>query len=429
MNVKRLWVFGDSFTSVPLMTNDNYRKYVEISGNQIITWPKILGDMLGYDTVNKATQGSSNYQTFQDFCKNSHSFNPGDTVIIGWGLVQKFKWADDKNMDGFRSVHPNDVRMNYTEGTFFDISENRKSKIWREEIYDWENLMVSFARARGIELYTWANEDPDLYVSESEDFKGSKSYLWLLPNADKPLIHYLKSVGAKTMTDETNGEVQDFHMGLEGHQVQAKLFYNDIKEKKGESHSKISKILEIGKIEDIYQEIFNIEKWVDDNKSSVPSSFWTYYKDGEGINNEIVGERLNFFPEDIKNSIISVMEKIRNKFNVAEIWFTSYAPDEGLGGFHFDPIPLRHVVALNSHHKFYSYEVLNGSYGTVEKIKEEFDSAKETNSIEEFNSDFKSKGNVIQNFKPGNIYSFTTSGHHFHNSSNKCRIAIVFDLL
>jgi hypothetical protein len=429
MSVKRLWTFGDSFTSDPLMSNYNYSKYVEISGNQIVTWPHILGGMLDCVTVNKATQGSSNYQTFQDFCRNSHSFNTGDIVIVGWGLVQKFKWADDKNLDGFRSVHPNDVRMNYTEGTFFDIAENRKSKIWREEIYDWENLMLSFAKAKGVELYTWANEDLNLYVCETEEFKASKKHIWLLHNVDKPLIHYLKNVGAKTMTDETNGQVQDFHMGLNGHNVQAKLFYNDIQDKKGKSDSKVSKILEIGKIEDIDKEIFDIEKWIDDNKSLVPSSFWTYYKAGEEIDTKMVGHRFNFFPEDIKNSVISVMEKIKNKFNVAEIWFTSYAPGEGLGGFHFDPVPLRHIVALNSHHKFYSYEVLNGTYDSVEKIKDEFDNAKKTDSIEEFNSDFKSKGNVVQNFKPGNIYSFTTSGHHFHNSSNKSRIAIVFDLL
>ena len=429
MNVKRLWVFGDSFSSDPLMSNHNYNKYVEITGKNIITWPHLLGKHLGYDVVNLATQGSSNYQTFQDFCKNSHSFNSGDMIIIGWGLVRKFKWADANNSDGFRSVHPNDVRMNYTEGTFFDISENRKSRIWRQEIYDWENFLTSFSKASGIEVYTWANEDQDLAVSESEDFKRSKKSIWLLNHADKPIIHYLKSVGAKTMTDETNGEVQDFHMGLEGHIVQAKLFYNDIQEKRGNDNYKISKILEIEKIEGIDKEILDIEEWVDKNKAVIGTSFWTYYKKDTEIDQYMITSRLSEFPNHIKASIIKVIETIKKKFEVEEIWFTTYCPEDGLGNFHFDPVPLRHVVALNSHHKFYSYEILNGDHSVMDKIGQKFIEAKNSKTLDLFNSNFTKAGNVIQNFRPGTVYSFTTSGHYFYNAANKSRIAIVFDLL
>lgn len=429
MNVKRLWVFGDSFSSDPLMSNHNYNKYVEITGKNIVTWPHLLGQHLGYDVANLATQGSSNYQTFQDFCKNSHRINEGDMVIIGWGLVEKFKWADDKNLDGFRSVHPNDVKMNYKEGTFFDIVENRKSKIWRQEIYDWENFLKSFAVARGIEFYTWANEEQDLIYNEPTDLKEAKEKFWLIKNSDKPLIHYLKNVGAKTMTDETNGEVQDFHMGYEGHIVQAKLFYNDIQEKRGNNDSKISKILEIGRIEEIENDILKIEEWIDKNKTTIGTSFWTYYKKDTEIDPYKITSGLSEFPENIKDSIIRIMDIIKNKFRIEEIWFSTYYPGDGLRGFHFDPVPLRHVVALNSHHKFYSYEVLNGDHGDIQRIEKEFVEAKHSKTLDEFNSNFTKNGNVVQNFRPGNIYSFTTSSHYFHNDADKTRISIVFDLL
>jgi hypothetical protein len=218
-------------------------------------------------------------------------------------------------------------------------------------------------------------------------------------------------------------------MGLEGHIVQAKLFYNDIQEKRGNNDSKISRILEIGRIDEIDKEILNIEGWIDNNKTVIGTSFWTYYKKDTESDQHRIMTGLAQFPDPIKESIIRVMEIIKKKFNVGEIWFSTYHPGDGLGGFHVDPVPLRHVVALNSHHKFYSYEVLNGDHNVIKKMGQEFTEAKDSKTLDEFNSNFIKNGNVIQNFRPGNIYSFTTSAHYFHNDANKSRISIVFDLL
>jgi hypothetical protein len=65
----------------------------------------------------------------------------------------------------------------------------------------------------------------------------------------------------------------------------------------------------------------------------------------------------------------------------------------------------------------------------MNKIGQEFIEAKNSKTLDQFNSNFIKNGNVVQNFRPGSIYSFTTSGHYFYNDANKSRIAIVFDLL
>ncbi len=92
--MNNLWIFGDSFSSTcfPHERSDNMKNYLNtIDSVDIKSWSELLSEKLNYDLKNFAKGGNSNYQIFQDFCDQSHLIKENDIVVIGWGLIQKFR--------------------------------------------------------------------------------------------------------------------------------------------------------------------------------------------------------------------------------------------------------------------------------------------------------------------------------------------------
>ena len=78
----------------------------------------------------------------------------------------------------------------------------------------------------GFEFAAVTEEDRLIY-KENEEHKKSKNYL--CSESKQSLIHYLRNVGCLSMSQETNNVVGDSHFGLQGHNKQAEIFYNEIK--------------------------------------------------------------------------------------------------------------------------------------------------------------------------------------------------------
>ena len=233
-----LWTFGDSFTS-DLDHNklhDNYKKYFEITNtNKIVTWPTILGEKLNFNVKNLALGGLSNYDTFQSICDNSDMFMENDIVIIGWGLVGKFRIARGGE---FVSIFPdinnvNDIEL-ISKETIVEFIENRliqfdtKRDRYAEEVHIWENIIRTLSKNKKFKVYFWSSEEPRLLNDKSSIHIKKENYLF--PNVNKPIIHYLvNDLNCKTIFDETNSIVSDNHFGNEGHKLQAEIFYNIVK--------------------------------------------------------------------------------------------------------------------------------------------------------------------------------------------------------
>lgn len=236
--MNKLWIFGDSFSNnFTLTNNENVKRYLEIiQKTEIKYWPQILAEKFNFELVNYAKGGNSNYQIFQDFCDSCHLIKENDIVIIGWGLIEKFRISENNT---FLNIHPSNTRsfFNMSKETLDAVIENRKvihlrcsdNKIidrWAWEIYTWQTAMNTLSKNRRFKLFFWSTEEPRLIYNESEECKNSRNYL--CSESNKPLMNYLKDLGCLSMMDETNGMVGDSHFGILGHEKQAEIFYNEI---------------------------------------------------------------------------------------------------------------------------------------------------------------------------------------------------------
>jgi hypothetical protein len=235
--MKTIWIFGDSFSTNFDHSNlhENQKKYMEYIGvNEIKTWPTLLADKLGCELKNLARGGDSNYQIFQDICDNCHKIKEEDIVIVGWGLITKFRISYNNQ---FVNVHPQGGVKDYgtlSKETLQEILNNRlkndryagKRDRYAEEVNLWEKVISVLAKNKKFNVYFWNSEEDRLIYCEPNEFKNKMNYLCKYSN--EPLIHYLRKKGCTSMEEETNGLVSDSHFGIQGHIKQSEIFYNEI---------------------------------------------------------------------------------------------------------------------------------------------------------------------------------------------------------
>jgi hypothetical protein len=236
--MKTLWIFGDSFSTNFEYSNlhDNHKKYMEYMGvNEIKTWPILLADKLGCELKNLAKGGDSNYQIFQDFCDNCHNIKEKDIVIIGWGLITKFRISYNNQ---FVNIHPHGGVKDYgnlSKETIQEILDNRlknfryanKRDRYAEEVNMWEKVISVLSRNKNFDVYFWNSEEERLIYCEPTEFKNELNYL--CKDSEEPLIRYLKKKGCATIEDDTDGLISDSHFGVGGHNKQAEIFHKEIK--------------------------------------------------------------------------------------------------------------------------------------------------------------------------------------------------------
>lgn len=213
----KLYVFGCSFSSVfneKSLFNPTYKSYYEFRGNNFpLTWSEILANDLGLELVNKAQNGFDNYSIFEEFCKVSDKITSEDTVIIGWSQVLRFRLYSKtrnelKSVNVWKTSNNTEIK-NISQQTIDEILVNRDHQLWINEVHNWINLINHLSKLVKFKLYYWSFfvEFPKFYI-----------------------INELLELGSKYISDETNGEVNDKHLGEVGHQVQAEYFKNIILE-------------------------------------------------------------------------------------------------------------------------------------------------------------------------------------------------------
>jgi hypothetical protein len=236
--MNNLWIFGDSFSSTcfPHERSDNMKNYLNsIDSVDIKSWSELLSKKLNYELKNFAKGGNSNYQIFQDFCDQSHLIKENDIVVIGWGLIQKFRISQNNK---FINISPgnNSPHGTISKFTIDTMLENRskflerkgKSRIdrWAFEVYGWETAIQVLSKNKKFKVFFWSTEEPRLIYNESDECKSKKNYL--CKESKKPLMIHLKELGCLTISDETNNLIGDSHFGIKGHHLQSEIFYKEI---------------------------------------------------------------------------------------------------------------------------------------------------------------------------------------------------------
>lgn len=207
MNI--LYTFGCSFTA-PYTVDGRveYRQYFNYKGDTFPNiWPNILSNKLNLELRNLGIVGSSNYEIFGDLCRNINNFKEGDVVIVGWTYKERFRLVNDLK-DTFTRVAPNfrPKLKDVSNNTIDEILINRENKQWVSEVMLWDSLITKTLELMGVKLITW-------------------TFDYTFPT-DKFILNDLFKLGAETINKETQGLIQDSHMGEVGHQVQADYFYD-----------------------------------------------------------------------------------------------------------------------------------------------------------------------------------------------------------
>lgn len=256
--MNKIHAFGDSYTEGQPM-NCTFPPFVEwkkIRGGSLPKcWVDLLADKMKMQVHNYARGGNSNYHIFEDICKNSHNFEKGDIIIINWTYKSRFRWPSfEKESNGkpkyydkygnpsdyWRRMATNEYEEDYeyiTKETKNEILTNRMSKLYSDEIYQYEHLLEQYAKSKGFELYFWSTDNDIIYSLPKEEFAMRKYILndklelgtYNNVHMGGDMMSYIIKMGGKTIIDETNGAVLDMvHLGESGHIVQSELFYDYI---------------------------------------------------------------------------------------------------------------------------------------------------------------------------------------------------------
>ncbi len=199
---KNLWVFGDSF-SVPYKRIENEHPYVPYKGYCPKIFSNIISEKLNFNLMDCSHGGSSNYDIFHNYIKKLDEIKDGDTIIFGWTQVIRFRIASKRNdfYDVIIAVveHMKDL-IDVPSKSLFDITLNRSNNsIYFDELCDYIKIIKQSKPNCKILHWTWVEPlFKDLFENNFYDL----------------LIPYRKY---KTVKEETNGDINDFHYGEHAH--------------------------------------------------------------------------------------------------------------------------------------------------------------------------------------------------------------------
>jgi hypothetical protein len=252
--MRTLHLFGDSYTEGHLLQcghtlYDDWKQYR--NKDLPLCWGDLLSSKLNMTMSNHAIAGMSNSEIFQKICCHSNEFEKDDIVIIGWTYPQRFRWAywcNNDNVYKWKRLSPNIETDNIiSEQTRIDITLNKILPPQINEIYEYEKLIIEYSKSKKFQVFFWS-ADIDIINNLPTEKLINKYYLLHHEINDLPSYSIVRgkrfsrsdfrktifdvffNCGGTTICDETNGEVQDGHLGEKGHLVQYELFYKYIKE-------------------------------------------------------------------------------------------------------------------------------------------------------------------------------------------------------
>lgn len=161
--MKRLHVFGDSFTDTNIISNN--KSYLKWKGYTPKTFHEIISEKLNLEVINYAKSfGMDNYTIFQHICDNVNDLD-GDVVVINWSEPIRFRMVDTSTQK-WKTIIPSSVmRLNkglpYVNGvineTIDDVFVNRENQLWLTEVNSWINLINKALQNSIVVHWSWYN--------------------------------------------------------------------------------------------------------------------------------------------------------------------------------------------------------------------------------------------------------------------------------
>ena len=208
---KKLWVFGDSFTSSFKLQKEGEVSYdyVKYKGYPPKVFSEIISETININLIDKSIAGTCNQTMFHSFVDNINQINDDDIVIFGWTQNMRFNAATkDNRLFSILIGGANEKVYNFIDVSFeslVDLSMNRlKYSVFWTEVTDYIKVINHILKNNLVYHWTWVDPSND-YQLDNDNYQ-KEFYYFLIPFKKRPSI-----------TIETNNLVDDFHWGEEAH--------------------------------------------------------------------------------------------------------------------------------------------------------------------------------------------------------------------
>jgi hypothetical protein len=214
--MNKLWIFGDSF-SEPYAKKTRIQwqiEYKSFKGRWPVVYGEMVADKLKLKHINLAKGGTDNYTILDSIIDVINTISPDDIIVIGWSNTLRYRVANRYN--NFTTILANNLEVEFKLNkklSLFDLSDftltemavNRNHPIYINELNNYIKL-INFA------------------------FPKNKVIHWSPFYLDREGLNttFLTTNEYQTISEETNGVVDDAHFGENGHITLAKNIINAI---------------------------------------------------------------------------------------------------------------------------------------------------------------------------------------------------------
>ena len=246
-----LHIFGDSFSEPTYILKEftdvcGRLEYSEKynNGTPYKTWSEILAEKLKFQHKNYASlcgknfdilgHGNSNSSILYNLNEICGTFKKDDIVIVGFTSPLRFPWPVE-GFDEFNviNVYPNtsatDILTKLEKDVVDFITLNRSREFYIEELFQEMKAFERLSEVVGFKLYYWS-WDSEIMKYKFDDKLNDKKWIFT-QFFRKNSINYsnlLNSYGGKSIYEETDGEILDYHMGMVAHKLHSDFFYSYI---------------------------------------------------------------------------------------------------------------------------------------------------------------------------------------------------------
>jgi hypothetical protein len=195
--MKKLWVFGDSFSAPFNDIGKNSKDYIKLKGYQPKVYCDLISEKLGITGINCAEGGLDNYSILNKICDRVDEIEDGDIIIIGWSSPVRFRIV---NKDGWRPITPE------YNSEWANVFINRgDSNLYWEEVISWSKLINKKFNNQIIHFSPFASIDSGV-----------------------PKNWIVDIMGIEGISQETKGKLMDGHYSENGHITLSKIFLKRI---------------------------------------------------------------------------------------------------------------------------------------------------------------------------------------------------------
>jgi len=221
----KLWIFGDSFSTIWEKMGGLGDTYKEYKGYTPKIFSHYLSTMLEMGVEQRGIGGADNFTIFDSIIDtlNHSDITTGDIVVVGWSSPTRFRvernneWVTLHMPEKGNGPTPDKIKNN--QHRFIDINTiqqilvNRTSSLYWDEVINWSRLLKIAFELKGIKVIFWSP-----FVLGT-DMMLKKQLL--------PKDWYI-GTSLNRLNKETNGVIDDPHFSEEAHYKLAGILYEKI---------------------------------------------------------------------------------------------------------------------------------------------------------------------------------------------------------